>query len=331
MVAAPRVALVPVIAAAAVLMPTATAARVNGHLYVGTQTRPYAILRFPLHDGIPANTPDFSYPGHFTNIAVGPDGSVYGVHWRDQKIVVFAPGNAVPVRSIVFPASIPNCQGPYAGPTLIGDLAVDKRGDLFVAYTTYLSGFRSAVARVRIRSAVAFPCLGVVAFSPTAHGAATPIAAISLSGQYLNGVTVDRDGLLYVANSYWNQVQMFASPANHPKAAGYLGAGMSYPQTLATDAAEDVYELDGGLLTKNGVNVYTTGSGKNSPPASTLTFESAYDWVEDIAVWDYYLYASDINYHSDRSIDVYDARASGPTAPIFSLPLKGIWFIAAGP
>lgn len=124
---------------------------------------------------------------------------------------------------------------------------------------------------------------------------------------------------------------MFADPESAPKPAGYLTLGMSYPQALATDSLENLYELDGSLLTKNGVNVYAAGSGQNSAPASTIIFESAFNWVEDIAVWGSYLYASDINYHSSSAIDVYDAGANGQVAPLFSLPRKGVWFIAAGP
>ena len=318
-------------AAAGALIPAAASARLTGHLFVGRTTRPYGILQFPLNDGIPSSTPDFIYPGHFNNIAAGPDGSVYGVHWRDQQLVVFAPNNSVPQRRIYFPANIPGCSGPYVGPTLIGGLAVNRLGDLFVAYTTYVSGLRSTPARLRIRRAVTYPCIGVVAFGAHASGYAQPKAAIPLAGPYLNGVTVDTDRLLYVANSYFDRVQEFADPGSHPRGVGYLTVGMTYPQALATDPEENLYELDGGLLTKSGVNVYAPGSGEHSPPASTITFESGYNWVEDIAVRGDFLYASDINYHSGRSIDVYAAKANGPTAPLFSLPLKGVWYIAAGP
>jgi hypothetical protein len=323
---------VAILAVATAVIPVTATAKLTGHLYVATLIRPYAILRFPLSDGIPSSTPDFSYPGHFNTITVGPDGSVYGVRWRDQQLVEFAPGNAVPVRRISFPANIPGCSGPYVGPSQVEALAVNRLGDLFVAYTTYFSGLHAVARMFRERRSVRFPCLGVVAFGPDAHGNAQPKAAISLSGQYLNGLTVDRDGILFVANSYWNQVQEFGDPGSHPKGLGYLTVGMTYPQALATDPAENLYELDGGALTKSGVNVYAAGSGSKSAPASTLAFESAYSWVEDIAVWGSYLYASDINYHSSWSVDVYDASANGPAAPIFSLPLKGgAWFIATGP
>jgi hypothetical protein len=333
MTSSSRGVFIAIVALFATLIPGPLDARLTGHLFVATTKRPYAILSFPLNDGIPARTPDFSYPGHFNNITVGPDGSIYGVHWRNQQLVVFAPDNAVPVRRINFPSSIFGCQGPYNGPTLIGAIAVNKADDLFVAYTTYFSGLHPAAVPIRVHGATGFPCIGVVAFGPSAHGSAQPKASISLSGQYLNGVAVDADGLLYVSNSFWTKVQIFADPASHPRAVDYLTIGMSYPGTLWTDRAENLYELDGGLLTKSGVNVYAAGSGHTSPPSSTLTFQSGYNWVEDMAVWDGYLYASDINYHSSSSssIDVYKASASGPATPIFSLPLKGIWFIAAGP
>jgi hypothetical protein len=128
-------------------------------------------------------------------------------------------------------------------------------------------------------------------------------------------------------------VQEYADPGSHPRGFGFLTVGMTYPQALATDPAENLYELDGQFLTKNGVNVYAPGAGHGSAPTSTLLFESAYSWVEDVAVWKTFLYASDINYHGSWSVDVYNASANGTTAPIFSLPLTrpGAWFIATGP
>jgi hypothetical protein len=320
-----------ILAVASALFPVPAAAELTGHLFVAKTARPYSILRFPLNDGIPSSTPDFKYPGHFNSITVAPDGSVYGVQFGNQQLVEFAPGNSLPVRRIDFPANIPGCSGPYSGPTLIGALAVNRLGDLFVAYTTYFSGFRAPPRTIGVHRLVAYPCLGVVAFGPHAHGNAQPKAAISLSGQYLNGLTIDRDGLLYVANSYYDRVQEFVDPGSHPMGAGYVTVGMTYPDSLATDPAENLYELDGSLLTKNSVNVYAAGAGSGSAPTTTLVFESAYNWVEDIAVWGKYLYASDINYHGSRSVDIYDADSNGPTAPIFSLPLKSVWYIAAGP
>lgn len=315
----------------AVLHARVVPSNVTGHLFVARTARPYAILRFPLNDGLPASTPDFSYPGQFNTIAVGLDGTVYGVQGSNNQIVVFAPGKAKPVRRIDFPNAISGCNGSYYGPAVIGALAVNRFGDLFVAYTTYYSGLRTNVTRVGRVASVGYPCLGVVAFGPTANGHSLPKAAIPLSGQYLLGVTVDSDDRLYVANSYYNKVEEFIDPANHPKAVGYVTIDMNYPDALKTSYSESLYELDGGLLTKNGVNVYPPGAGKGNGPSSTVVFENAYNWVEDIAVRGKYLYASDINYHSSDSVDVYDASANGPTAPIFSLPLKDIWYIATGP
>ncbi|HZY96024.1 MAG TPA: hypothetical protein VFE35_02860 [Candidatus Cybelea sp.] len=327
-----RIAVV-IVAVASVVFPVAAAARVTGHLFVATLKRPYAILRFPLNDGIPSSTPDFKYPGRFNTITVGPDGSVYGDSWTNQQLVVFAPGIARPVRRINFPVNIPGCSSPYSGPTQVEALAVNRLGDLFVAYTTYFSGARVAPRMLRVRRSVMYPCLGVVAYGPDAQGFAQPKAAMPMGGQYLNGLTMDLDGLLYVANSAYDLVQEYADPGSHPRGFGFLTVGMTYPQALATDPAENLYELDGQFLTKNGVNVYAPGAGHGSAPTSTLLFESAYSWVEDVAVWKTFLYASDINYHGSWSVDVYNASANGTTAPIFSLPLTrpGAWFIATGP
>ena len=308
-------------------------AAVSGHLYIAYLGHPAAIERFPLVNGMPASTPDFRYPGFFDAVAVGLDGSVYGYHGapgnRNGRIEVFPNSSAQPARTIAVPGYLPQCAGTSGGPVLAGALAVDRKGNVFLGYTTYVSGARRRSSGVASVWQSDFPCLGVVGFGPTAHGQAPPESTIALRGQYILGVTVDADERLFVANEYFDEAEQFRRPAHHPVFAGIVATGMMYPLSLTTDDAENLYELDGEFLPKNGVNVYPAGATSTTPPSNTITFVSPYQWVNDIAVRGPYLYASDNG--DSTSIDVYPSNANGPTSPLMSVQAKDLGRMAAGP
>jgi hypothetical protein len=308
-----------VIAAASAVAPLAVQAAVTGHLYVATGGQPYEIDRFPLNDGLPSAQPDLRIPGWYIALTVGSDGTLYGFK-ANNNVDAFAPGQTKPERTINFP---------NLGSFLtIGGLAVDKRGYLFVAYSTYFSGAHTRLA-TRVHDGFSYPALGAVAYAPGASGHAQPVSAVGLNGQYVNGVAIDGHDRLFISNDYADQVPQFTHAVRDPDPAGYLAVSMSYPESLRVDREGNLYELDGAYLTKNGVLVYAPGSGGNTPPASSIIFAKQFQYVRDIAVWGKYLYASDFGYTS--TIDVYVAGANGPQNPVLSQPERQVNAIAAGP
>jgi hypothetical protein len=314
-----RLAAAAAIAAASAIVPLTAQAAVTGHLYVATGGKPLEIDRFPLNDGLPSAQPDLRIPGWYIALAVGPDGTLYGFKVNND-IDAFAPGQTTPERTINFP---------NLGSFLtIGGLAIDKKGYLFVAYSTYFSGARARFS-TRTHTDVSYPALGAVAYAPGASGHAQPVSAVALNGQYVNGVAVDGHDRLFISNGYNNRVPQFSHAVRDPDPAGYLAVSMSYPESLRVDGEGSLYELDGAYLTKNGVLVYAPGSGKSTPPASAIIFAKQYQYVRDIAVWGKYLYASDFGYTS--TIDVYVAGANGPQNPVLSQSEPQVNAIAAGP
>jgi hypothetical protein len=316
------------VVALGVAPPTAARSAPTGHLFVaignGKPGTPYEVGRFPLYNGIPASKPDRLYPGRYTVLAAGNDGTLYAVGKRG--IYVLPPGLAQPARVIDFPSLVRQC----TYPAQIDAIAVDSAGYVFVAYTTYFSGVRQRDgSRYDAAPDAKFPCLGVVVFAPGANGHAKPVQAIPLGGTYLQGVTVDGSDNLFVANDAFDRVMEFVTPVTDPDLSAYQHVSMSYPNALATDDAGNLFVLDGSLLKKNGVLVYPPGAGSGTPPSSAIVFQSKYSYVNSIAVRGQLLYASDFGYRS--TIDVYPSLANGNVAPIASIPEPYVGGIAAGP
>lgn len=98
------------------------------HLYVSDRGTK-AVLRYPMTNGIPAETPDAVVSGFMDprGIAIGPDRRLYVVDAALKVVAIYSPGpssTAKPIRTL-----------PIKHQYGMGTVGVDPKGNLYVAYT----------------------------------------------------------------------------------------------------------------------------------------------------------------------------------------------------
>ena len=301
-------------------------AKERSFLYVAGSTSPSRGMftdRFRLVQGIPAAHPDRVYNGYGGSIAVTGDGTLYAVGPL-QVIAAFAPGSDKPSREIDV---APRC-GPSVF-TLIGPIAADENGYLFVWIYTYDGP--SASHRLRADPDTRTPCNGVAVYAPNASGYAHPVQAIRFSQGFGSaGLAVDRNDNLYLGQNYPADVKEYSSAIVHPKLTRTItGKYLGTVRSLATDSAGDVYIANAAQSFSLGwIDRYAPTAKGDGPPTSTIYIEAPPPHLlYSITAHGHYLYASD----SNSSVELYHARRNGKQSPADSLAVSNVSSVAVGP
>lgn len=325
---------------AAALLPSIAPAGAAGHLYASTLAGgagyPGVIYRFLLKNGIPATKPDLTIPGYCCALAASSDGTLYAQGGAGHRqIFAFPYGSTKAQRSITIPPMF-QCDS-YYGIT-IAALAADVQGNLFVGLNGVAPQFDVPKPPTRSRAAPTANrgvtedwslCEGVAIFGSTQSGGERPAHEIVLPvGEYVFALAIDDTENLYASLAASMLVQEYANAFSHPHPTRVFPwqPSTTFIGGLATDAGGNVYML----------NLYS--EVQVFPPSgmqmrNDMTFASPHASVASIAATSQYLYAANswIRNGSARSVDVYNASASGAQKPLLSLPVTGLQAVAVGP
>jgi hypothetical protein len=222
------------------------AAKVTGHLYVGTGQ--FETHRFPLVDGIPAKRPDLKIPNSGNLVTVRPDGTFVSQIGNLPRVGFFALGHTKPDRTL-------SIRSPKAGCGVrLASIAVDSKGDLYVART-----FPSCAPD------------GVAVYAANASGNDKPIATVgAIAGQ----IAVDpKNGELFdsvIVPSSQATIYAFGNLAQHLRPLRKFTPGAEIPQQMTINADSTfhtlwVYTTPQGYGANSVVEYYTTSTGFTFP------------------------------------------------------------------
>jgi hypothetical protein len=230
----------------------------------------------------------------YLSVAVDASGNVYATNYVAGTISEFPPGVETPIRTIT-------------GLTSLGNLLVDKAGDIFVveigtdvkeftiasgntpsrtlSSTTSPSGIHDphsialdSAGNLYVNNELPSPSIGVAIFAPGTT--TTPTATFFDGMSQPIGVALDGAGVVYVVNYSGNDVTEYKPPfSNTSTVAATYGGGatLSGPQNLTVDASGDVYVSNGNgqVLEFTAASpvtpVRTFTNGNSSVPTSLTT------------------------------------------------------------
>jgi hypothetical protein len=247
------------------------------------------------------------YTNFVTAVALDGQGNIYVASDIGNQVLVYSPAT---VDSS--PPHLRNIQGPSTKLVFPTGLALDRQGNLYVA----------------VRGGPNDPS-AVLKFAPGADGDATPIAiipsilpkpgvtpAVNTHLQEAGGVAVDFRGSIYVVDSSFSQLLIFA-----PGAIGYsdvapavrITTGLHQPQQVALGGDLSIYVTNRGA--DPSVAVYAPTPVADVATARTITsadlrapFGIAVDGTDKIFV-------ADADPQS-QSVLVFDTGASGNVTPL---------------
>jgi hypothetical protein len=293
------------------------------HLYVAsiyTDYQPFnfSVERFPLRDGVPLETPDFTYGGAYGPIWVDRAGDLYAQLPSPffPALVEYAPDSTTVLRTIdTMLLNYPSLNNP----TVFSGLLVGPAGDAFLASQwqdetpDMLCGWQISV------------------YAPGASGVAAPQRCLPSAAPL--SMSKDSAGNLYVAASTIaaDAVFVFERPAEAPRISRILyGPSFSSPVATAIDADELLYVLNSCSGGCDGpfVAVYPQGGDGIVTPIRVLNAPAHAQWSGAIAVDAQYLYVA-----TGIKVLVFDKNATGHAKPLATLQYKAnnITFVALGP
>ena len=246
-------------------------------------------------------------------------------------------GQLTPAGAYTLFAGIPSALGTSNGPALQAtfnesyDVAVDGNGNVYVA-----DGQNNVIRKIAGGVVTIFAGTGV------AGSADGPAATASFNSP--EGVAVDSNGNVYVADTYNSTIRKITISGGVATVSTYAGtatpgggglvdgtgtaAGFSFPYDLAVDANGNVYVADTGnaavryitpAVSPAGVGVVCTlaGPAGNTCSGSGPTVSAGFSYPEGIAV--------------DSSLNVYVADAGTTTISVITpAPAGGVVSVLAG-
>jgi sugar lactone lactonase YvrE len=218
--------------------------------------------------------------GTISDLAVGPDGSLYVVgqdgppHVQTPKpttrIAIYPPkaaGDIGPVRVIA------GSRTRLVNPT---GIAVDRAGRIYVA-------------NAGVKTDTMLPAPSITVYAANAAGNAAPIRTITGPATRLgspSALAVADDGTLYVANSEVPADDLGSVTVHAAEATGnaaplrtLVGPGLAEPRALALDRADRLYVLLGSPF-RSEIKVYPGGAGEGTQPARAFKLPTPYFFLQ---------------------------------------------------
>lgn len=293
------------------------------HLYLvtGLPNGSSEVVRYPLVNAIPAQSPDLVYSGVGLPIAVARDGTFYASEplvssFGQQVIDAFPPGSPTPARRITLPATNDG--------TSATALTVDASGYLYAGYASFISGIR--IPAPPNASASGLPTHGIAVYAPNANGNAPPLLAFRFAG--LQGgpqaLAFDAQEHLHAANYFFHRGQgqgvilNIADPRSAPRLVSRidLGSGLIPRGMECSDDAQNIYVQVSGTGSSPPVTVLTFPRQAFGPAKPSRTLQVANNAGDDLAIAGPYLYTSLFRSPSSELLG-YVKHASGSPPPKF--------------